>query len=180
MNECKNGKCKFTRQGLPHSHTILKANRDFNEMSISLFSQRISDELSNISAYETKASIVIASSLAVLGILFTNQNFSSMSIISEFYTKLIKAGIVVPFVLSFFFGLYIVMPRERLSLVIPRNFNNNYGLKKKSKYLEDLKHSLIKNVEFMEDSRITETVCLKISYVLQSIGFVMLVMVLLR
>jgi len=179
-NECNEGNCRMTRDGKNHSHEIKDSKDDFTEYMIPIFQGRIDQELGNISSAEIKASILIATCVAVVGILFIRPDFINLQILqASIFSKIFNIMfILIPFSAAFFLGLRVVIPKRGLKLLAPLRFNNLYGKESIEESRKILKKSLIVSFEFIQNNRLREMTYLKIGYTLLSIGFIALIVIL--
>lgn len=168
---CNDGKCNQSRMGKEHTHKIKDASDEFSETVLGIFQQRVSYEFEAVASAETKASILIATCVAILGILFVTNNVLDLTKIgNEFYKHLILIATIFPFVISFFLGIIVVFPRTRFSLIEPRKFNDNYGNEDIDEVKQQLRRSMILNYENINKHRMKDVLCLKLGYITLTIG----------
>lgn len=115
---------------------------------IDITNDRIQQELTNISADELKSSFLIGISATLLGILFTIGSFNDL--IKE---NILNWAPIALLMLNCIIQIAILFPRDRLMLMIPRILNDDYGNKELSELKKEIKNSLIKNFEYIANSR---------------------------
>lgn len=152
------------------------ANSDeggFDDLIINQTNIRIQEELSNLSADELKASIIVGVIPTIFGLLavFRFETYSHIFSIMSFNSiiLLVPLGILVT---SFFFGLRVLLPRGRFDLWIPRDSNNEYSKLTISQTKKKLKEERIEDFEDIEKSRKTDAVFLVVGYLLLFVGSV--------
>jgi len=171
--DCSDGRCFFTREGIIHNHKIERVSSEVDDILIPLFNQRISQEFNNISSSEIKASIIIATCVALFAIFLAPTNTINFEKISEpGYARILILIIMVSFVSAFFLALLIVFPRGRTRMIFPRPLNNTIARKSVPDAKNKIKQDLVENFEFIENHRISDTNYLKGGYILLSIGFI--------
>jgi|SRR5579883_3000592 len=159
------------------SDNILNGDAAFNDLVMPYMSDRISQELDNITSTETKSSIIIATCLAIFAIFTISGNPLNLE---SFYQKTITNQIFViitwaSFVFSFILGLVVVFPTNKLKLIDPRALNNGWANKGITESKIDIKKSLITNFEYIQKHRIKDALILQLGFVLLAIGFFFMV-----
>jgi len=182
LNYCNDGRCKQTRMGEKHSHdkpAIVNSNdENFNKMIIDQTNLRIQEELSNLSADELKASVIVGVVPAIFGLLAAVASTIFAKIFQNF--TIYNMAIFLPFgllIISFFLALKVIFPRTRFDLWEPRDSNNEYSALKIEDATKKLKEERIEDFESIRDSRDKDATNLKYGYVLLIFGSLSLLVI---
>ena len=121
---------------------------DCDGVFIDLTKERIEQEISNISADETKSSIIIGVIAAIFGIIFTVERYLSL-LLSNVYVWIPIIFLLIAFSCS----ILVLIPRTRLWLIKPRETNNDYATQEIDELKKTIKKELIENFEKIEKAR---------------------------
>ena len=189
MLYCNDGKCELVRKGeKKHTHvkiTNVHYNVGLKSTSIDLTKiitrhtvERINQELSNVSADELKAN-ALAAIAVIFAILSVSQNWIYLEenrhwfIFLPFFTAL---GLLV---ISFIFAIFVLRPRKRFELWLPRDSNNYYAEKNLTTTRRMIKEELIISFEGVVISRDKDRKFIKFGYIFLLFGSIGILMTML-
>lgn len=152
---------------------------DFDDIIIEHTKDRISQELSNFSSIETKASIILAANAVIFTLILSPTQTSDYTLAfakNSFAWIFVIIG-VIGFALSFGFAIVLVAPRTKLDLLDPRKINNSFIKLEIKEIKRQIKHNLIQSFEDLAKERKKENFILTVSFVsigIGAIGFVVI------
>lgn len=143
----------------------------FDKIIIDQTNVRIQEELSNLSADELKASVIVGVVPAIFGLLaaIAHPVFTQIIADPNWYDLLL----VIPFtilLISFMSALKVIFPRTRFDLWEPRDSNNEYASLSLATLNQKLKKERISDFESIRDSRDKDATHLKVGYILLILG----------
>ncbi len=189
MKMCNNGRCPLTRQGMerhPEHDDEKSDNKEikdsqidgFDDIIIKQTNERLGQEFSNLASVETKASVLIVATAAILSMIFTGSLLTTINThIEHNYYGLIPAAFASAFfALAFVIPLIVLFPRTKLELLDPRTINNELCEKDDLEEVKrQIKNNLITSFEEIEKIRNKENLAIKLSFLFLGIGSLCLI-----